>query len=106
MPEWVKTKIREALLGKTKSAEHRANLWKNRNGWTHSEESKRKISESLLEAYANGEKVSLSGWKHSAESKVKMSVAGRGKPKTPEHRGNISRAVKEYWRKKKCLKSN
>jgi hypothetical protein len=84
MANWAREKIRSALLGKQKSAEHRANLWANRQGWTHSDGSRRKISEGLLRASREGRRLGPPvGWKHSEESKQKMSASGKGKSKTP-----------------------
>ena len=95
MKDEVKEKIRDALTGKEKSEEHRNNLWKNRQGWKHSEESKEKISDGLRKASEEGRKPGPPpGWRHSDEAREKMSHAGKGKPKSPEHRANIAKALK------------
>lgn len=93
--EETKAKISEALQGKSKAETHKDNLWANRRGWKHSEESKNKTSKTLLDKIANGERF---GWplgkKHSEESKSKMSLARKGKPKSADHRAKIAAAVK------------
>lgn len=102
MEERVKEKIREALLGQPKSAEHRANLWRNRQGWKHSEESKRRISDSLRKAAESGNRSGPpDGWTHSSETRAKMSESRRGKPKSLEHRAKIAAAVKAARARKK-----
>jgi len=55
----------------------------------HSEETKRKISETL-----SGEKNPNWGKKYSEETKQKMSEAATGKPKSEEHKQAISKAAK------------
>jgi len=95
MPDWVKEKIRAALKGKTKSEDHRSNLWNNRRGWKHSEESKMKIARSLRKAAERGERSGPpEGWKHSEESRKKMSKAHKGVRKSAEHRAKIAAALK------------
>lgn len=102
MPKWVKERIKEALTGRVKSAEHRANLWKNRQGWKHSEESKKKIANSLLLASIEGRRSGPpEGWVHSEETKKKMSLARKGKHKTPEHRAKLSAAIKAALARKR-----
>lgn len=90
MKDWVKKKIAKALTGKSKSANHKKNIWKNRKGWRHSEESKKKISESLLTC---GKPI---GWrkgkKHTEEARLKMSKAGKGKAKSEAHKAAIKAA--------------
>ena len=59
--------------------------WKNTwVGQTHTEETKKKMSESQKKIVIRG------GWKHSDEVKEKMSLAKKGKIFTEEHRRNIS----------------
>lgn len=95
MPGWVKEKIRAALKGRRMSAEHRANLWKNRQGWTHSEVSKKKTSRTLKKLIADGKQFGWrKGQKHSKEARLKMSMARKGIPKTLEHRIKIGLANK------------
>lgn len=101
MEGWVKEKIREALTGKVKSAEHRANLWKNRQGWRHSEESRKKISDGLLRAVEEGRRPGPVDYKHTEEAKAKMSAARKGKPKSPEHRAKIAAALRASRARKK-----
>jgi hypothetical protein len=61
--------------------------WKNTwVGQTHTEETKKKMSESQKKIVIRG------GWKHSDEVKEKMSLAKKGKIFTKEHRRNISEA--------------
>lgn len=101
MEDWVKEKIREALMGKVKSAEHRANLWRNRQGWTHTEDSKRRITEGLFRAVEEGRRPGPVDYKHTEEAKAKMSAAHKGKPKSPEHRAKIAAALKAARARKK-----
>jgi group I intron endonuclease len=102
MPDEVKRAISLALTGKVKSASHRANLWKNRQGWRHSDESKANISAGLLRAKLAGKSIGFPvGGKHTDETKRKMSEAGKGRPKTPEHRAKISAAVRAALAKKR-----
>ena len=90
MEDYVKEKIRVAHLGKPKSDEHKKNLWKNRTGWKHSEESKKKTSETLRKMVASGRRLGPpEGWHHSEESRAKLSNAGKGKPKSEEHKRKI-----------------
>jgi len=103
MADWIKKKISNALKGKPKSEEHKANLWQNRQGWKHSEESKAKISEGILRSFL-GREPANKGKKASAETRLKMSLAGRGRPKTPEHCAKISEAVKAALAKKRVAK--
>lgn len=97
-----KRKISQALTGKKKTEEHRSNLWKNRQGWKHTEESKKKTSKTLRKKIANGESF---GWqkgkKHSDESKAKMSAAQKGVPKSVEHKAKISAALKALAKKRR-----
>lgn len=103
MPDWVKTKIAESLRGKVKSAEHRANLWKNRVNWHHSKESRAKISKGLLKASMEGRRSGPpDGWTHSEEAKMKMSAVHRGRPKSPEHRAKIAAAVRAARARKRA----
>jgi hypothetical protein len=95
MQDWVKEKIGQALTGRVMSAEHRANIWKNKKGWRHSESSKKKVSESLKKAVARGDRPGPpEGWKHSEESRRKIGEKNRGVPKSPEHRAKIAAAVR------------
>lgn len=96
MDESVKQKISEALTGRDFSDEHKANLWVNRQGWRHSEESKKKTSDTLRSGIASG-RIKIGppeGWRHSEESREKMSKSSKGKPKTPEHRAKIAAALR------------
>ncbi len=105
IPDWVKEKIRKALTGKAKSAEHRANLWKNRQGWEHSEDSKKKISESLHKAVSEGRVPGPpAGYKHTDEIRAKISSGLRGKPKSAAHRAKIATAVKAALKRKRSGK--
>lgn len=95
MKDWIKDKISEALTGRELSDEHKANLWRNRQGWTHSEESKQKTSETLRGMVERGEFVGYwKGKQHSEETKAKMSKAGKGKPKSDEHKAKIAAALR------------
>lgn len=103
MPDWVKAKIGEALRGSTKTAQHRANIWINRQGWKHSDESKARISASLVAASAEGRRSGPpDGWTHSEEAKRKISAVHKGKPKSPEHRAKIKAAVKAAMARKRA----
>lgn len=102
MEDYVKDKIREALTGKEKSAEHRANIWKNRQGWKHSEGSKRRISEGIQRAIKEGRIPGVQvGYKHSEETKAKMSASGKGRVFSEEHKAKIAAAVKAARARKK-----
>jgi NUMOD3 motif len=57
-------------------------------GRPHTDESKRRISESL-----KGNTHTL-GYKRSEESKIKQSASTKGKPKTPQHAANISAGLR------------
>lgn len=95
MAEGVRKKIAESLRGKPKTAQWRANLWKNRVGWQHSEDSRTKISTSLLKLSRDGRRLGPpDGWKHSEEAKKRISERHKGVPKSSEHRARISAAVK------------
>ena len=73
----VKTKISEALKG--------------RPGVSHTEESKKKIS--------NANKGTI----RSDESKAKQSASSKGIPKSPEHRAKMSEAARARWASVKAL---
>lgn len=74
------------------------------NGHYVSDETKRKISE--LASKRVGEKNPWYGKLHSEESKKKMSESHKGKlkgiPKSPEQRRKMSAARKEYWIRRKA----
>lgn len=92
MKEEVKEKIRKALTGRKKTEQHKSNLWKNRRGWKHSDETKKKMSRS----HALSDK--KCGWptgkKHTEATKKKISAAGKGVPKSPEHRMKLAEHLK------------
>ncbi len=69
-----------------------------KNGYHHSDETRRKMSESRI-----GKPHPLKGHKQSEESKIKISNARKGKPFSDEHRKNLSESKKLYWAKKKGL---
>lgn len=97
----VRSKISKALAGREKTLEHRLNLWNNRRGWKHSEESKAKISKALLDAAKSGNRSGPpDGWTHSDDARKKISERHKGVPKSPEHRAKIAAAVRAAKRRK------
>lgn len=92
-----KEKIRQAHLGVPKTQEHRNNIWRNRQGWRHSEETKKRISESLKVAVKEGRIPGPLGWKHSEEARAKISATHKGKPKSAEQRAKMSAAHKRRF---------
>jgi hypothetical protein len=119
--EETKEKIRQSNLGKKRSDETRqrnreANLGKklseetkekmrNRIPWIkgkkHSEESKKKMSESL-----KGRPAWNKGKKASEESKRKMSEATKGQYVSPETKGKLRLKAKIQWAKKRIKDGN
>lgn len=67
-------------------AEHTSHHHK---GKVTSDETRRKISQARM------------GQRNSPEARLKMSVSGKAKVFTEEHRRNLSKASRRYWRKKK-----
>lgn len=66
------------------------------NNCPHSEETKRKISDSL-----KGKPSSHKGKLHSDETKKKMSDSHKGKPKSDETKQKMSEAKKKYYENKR-----
>lgn len=72
------------------------NARKARTGKKHTEETKRKMSESQ-----KGKSPWINGKKHTEETKSKMSESQKGKKLSEEHKRKISEAHKIYWAKRK-----
>lgn len=83
---------------------------RNRLGFKHSEETKRKISVNhskhnkgipMSELSREKNRVAHLGKKASEETKLKMSLSGIGKQKTKEHNQKVSAALKLYHQRKR-----
>ena len=82
-------------------------------GKTHTEESKRKISEGKKGVKIHSEEFreaqaercrNRAGWKHTEEAKRRSAVGGykqRGKKRTPEQRERYAEAARKRWSKKR-----
>lgn len=102
LPNYHREAIGRALKGRKMSEEHKTNIWKNRKGWKHSEESKKQTSQSLKRAVAEGRRPGpKKGFKHSEDALRKMSEKSRGVPKSEDHKAAIKTALREYHTEKK-----
>jgi len=72
---------------------HHPDVGWNTSGYTHTEEAKKKMSESKKGGKGNP-KLSFLGNTHTKETKHKISSGNKGKKRTPEQRMNISNAHK------------
>lgn len=80
-------------FGYKHTEETRRRLREARRGFKHTEATKKKISESHI-----GEKNPFFGKKFTKESLKKMSIASKGKPKSKEHRANMSGFRNHNWK--------
>lgn len=71
-------------------------------GWKHTEEAKRKMSETKSKMYL-GENNPFYGKSHSEEAKEKMRKAKLGKNLSKEHRDKIAKSNKSHLRKKQVV---
>ena len=71
-------------------------------GWKHTEEAKRKMSETKSKTYL-GENNPFYGKKHSAETREKIRKSKLGKSLSKEHREKISKSNKSHLRVKPVL---
>ena len=100
--EDIKKKISQALVG-NKNGLNKPGPWKGksspRKGQKHTEEAKKKMSETRL-----GRVSPNKGKTFSAEHREKLSLAHTGKVISEEHRKALSEASKKSWMKRKAQK--
>lgn len=105
--EITKKKIGLAHSGKKLSEEQKATLSLLNTGKEWSMSSKQKLSNTLKEQYANGDREPAKGMlgkKLSEQAKEKISNALRGKskpPRTEEYKQAQSRRIKDWWAERK-----
>ena len=98
--EETREKLRIANTGKKLTEDHKAKI--NPLGRKHSEETKKKIGEGNKgKTCMTGESNPFFGKTHTEESRRKMSVSlmgkGKGRPKSEETRKRMSEGRKAYW---------